>query len=189
MDKWVKNPLVMQEIPGLGRFPGGVNGNPLQYSCLENPSDREAWQAEVHRVAKNHNWSNWEHTYTVKLSGLGVLCVEKVLNYKYTILMWYRAIQIFYFSLCQFWKCVLCKELDYFIFMREHQGICPLNLSCLIDWHRLVCVTSFLFKSYRASPSFVSNMYFPLFFLIILGIINSINLFNIPTFGFIDFSL
>ena len=32
-------------IPGLGRSPGGGNGNPLQYSCLENPMDRGAWQA------------------------------------------------------------------------------------------------------------------------------------------------
>ena len=32
-------------IPGLGRYPGGGNGNPLQYSCLENPMDRGAWQA------------------------------------------------------------------------------------------------------------------------------------------------
>ena len=31
-------------IPGLGRSPGGGNGNPLQYSCLENPMDREAWR-------------------------------------------------------------------------------------------------------------------------------------------------
>ena len=30
-------------IPGLGRFPGGENGNPLHYSCLENPTDRGAW--------------------------------------------------------------------------------------------------------------------------------------------------
>ena len=33
--------------------PGGGNGNPLQYSCLENPMDREAWQATVRGVAKN----------------------------------------------------------------------------------------------------------------------------------------
>jgi len=32
-------------VPGLGRSPGGGHGNPLQYSCLENPRDREAWQA------------------------------------------------------------------------------------------------------------------------------------------------
>ena len=37
-------------IPGLGRSPGEGNGNPLQYSCLENPIDRGAWQATVHRV-------------------------------------------------------------------------------------------------------------------------------------------
>ena len=40
-------------IPGLGRSPGGGYGNPLQYSCLKNPLDREAWQAVVHRVRKN----------------------------------------------------------------------------------------------------------------------------------------
>ena len=34
-------------IPGLGRFPGGGHGNPLQSSCLENPMDREAWWAIV----------------------------------------------------------------------------------------------------------------------------------------------
>ena len=39
-------------IPRLGRCPGEGNGNPLQYSCLENPMDRGAWQATLHRVAK-----------------------------------------------------------------------------------------------------------------------------------------
>ena len=39
-------------IPGLGRSPGVGNGSPLQYSCLENSMDREAWQATVHVVAK-----------------------------------------------------------------------------------------------------------------------------------------
>ena len=40
-------------IPGSGRYPGEGNGNPLQYSCLENPMDGEAWQATVHGVAKS----------------------------------------------------------------------------------------------------------------------------------------
>ena len=40
-------------IPRLGRFPGGGNGNPLQYSCLKNPVDRGAWQATVHGVTKS----------------------------------------------------------------------------------------------------------------------------------------
>ena len=57
----VKNPPAMQEIwvrhtgstPGLGRFPGGENGNPLHYSSLENPMDRGAWQTTVHGVTKS----------------------------------------------------------------------------------------------------------------------------------------
>ena len=40
-------------IPGSGRSPGEGNGNPLQYSCLENPMDRGAWWATVHGVAKS----------------------------------------------------------------------------------------------------------------------------------------
>ena len=48
----IKNPPVSagdkSSIPGSERSPGGGNDNPLQYSCLENPMDREAWQATVH---------------------------------------------------------------------------------------------------------------------------------------------
>jgi len=40
-------------IPGLGRSPGGGQGNPLRYSCLENPMDRGAWRATVHKVTKS----------------------------------------------------------------------------------------------------------------------------------------
>ena len=40
-------------IPGWGRCPGGGHGNPLQYPCLENPTDRGAWRAAVHRVTKS----------------------------------------------------------------------------------------------------------------------------------------
>ena len=40
-------------IPGSGRSSGEVNGNPLQYSCLESPVDRGAWQATVHGVTKS----------------------------------------------------------------------------------------------------------------------------------------
>ena len=39
-------------IPGLGRSPGGRHGNPLQYSCLDNPMNREAWWATVHGVLR-----------------------------------------------------------------------------------------------------------------------------------------
>ena len=42
----------MDSVSGLGRSPGKGNGNPLQYSCLGNPTDRRVWQAIVHRVTK-----------------------------------------------------------------------------------------------------------------------------------------
>ena len=43
----------MGSIPGSGRFPGKENGNPLQYSCLDNSMDRGAWWATVHGVTKS----------------------------------------------------------------------------------------------------------------------------------------
>ena len=56
----VKNPPAnagdvrdMGSIPGSGRSPGGGHGNSLQYSCLEIPMDREAWQATVHGVSES----------------------------------------------------------------------------------------------------------------------------------------
>ena len=42
-------------IPGSGRSPGGSHGNPLQYSCLENPMDRGAWWATIHGLAKSRS--------------------------------------------------------------------------------------------------------------------------------------
>ena len=52
----IKNPPAnagdMGLMPGLGSSPGGGNGNALQYYCLDNSMDREAWQATVHGVAK-----------------------------------------------------------------------------------------------------------------------------------------
>ena len=55
----VKNPPAsagdMSSIPGSGRSSEGGNGNLLQYCCLENPMDRGAWQATVHRVTKESN--------------------------------------------------------------------------------------------------------------------------------------
>ena len=53
-------------IPGSGRSPGGGHGNPLQYCCWENPMDRGAWRAIIHRVVKSHISKNpslpgWQH--------------------------------------------------------------------------------------------------------------------------------
>ena len=55
----IKNLPAMQEtgdtgsVPGLGRFPGGGNGNPLQYSWLGNPMDKGIWRATVQGVTKS----------------------------------------------------------------------------------------------------------------------------------------
>ena len=63
-------------VPGLGRSPGGGHGNPLQYPSLENPTDRGAWRATVHRVAESdtteatvrHYMSNRQPTRTYCLA-------------------------------------------------------------------------------------------------------------------------
>ena len=46
-------------IPGSGRSPGGGNSSPVQYSCLENPMERGAWQATIHGVTKS--WTGLSH--------------------------------------------------------------------------------------------------------------------------------
>ena len=50
-------------IPGSGRSLGGGHGNPLQYSCLENPMDRGAWRDTVHKVSKSQIWLKWLSTH------------------------------------------------------------------------------------------------------------------------------
>ena len=72
MAQWVKSRPAMQEaqadvslIPGLGRSSEGGHGNPLQYSCLENPMNRGTWWATVHRVAKESDKTEvTEHAYS-----------------------------------------------------------------------------------------------------------------------------
>ena len=67
----VKNPPAnagdvrnMGSIPAWGRSPGGGHGNPLQYSCLQNPMDRGAWWAIVHRIAKRQTRLKRLNTHT-----------------------------------------------------------------------------------------------------------------------------
>ena len=66
----MKNPLAISRdvrdkgsVPGLGRSPGGGHGNPLQYSCLENPMDRGAWQVIVYGVARVRHDCATTHTF------------------------------------------------------------------------------------------------------------------------------
>ena len=77
-------------IPGLGRSPGEGNGNPLQYSFLENSMDRGVWRATIHRVAKSQTQLNdGVHTHTHTHTGLSqgqydkvfkIFCTQRVLE-------------------------------------------------------------------------------------------------------------
>ena len=80
-------------IPGSGKSPGKGNGNPFQYSCLENPMYREAWWATVHGVASwtrlsdctftfITNYNHASHYTWLHLSSTINLCYEKLLNRK-----------------------------------------------------------------------------------------------------------
>ena len=67
----------------VGKIPGGGHGTPLQYSCLENPTDRGAWWAAVHSVAQSKTWLNWLSTAHVcfistqwSMSGILLLGME-----------------------------------------------------------------------------------------------------------------
>ena len=65
----------MGSLPRLGRSPGEGNGNPLQYSCLENPMDRGAWQAIIHGITKSqtrlsvHTHTHTHHKWNLLLQG------------------------------------------------------------------------------------------------------------------------
>ena len=79
-DPWVgefsENSILHQyrEIPGLGRSPGGGHGNPLKFSCLDNPMDRRAWLAMVHRVKTSQTQLKWlsmqAHSFSTKSRSL-----------------------------------------------------------------------------------------------------------------------
>ena len=52
-------------IPGLGISPGGVQGNPVPYSCLENPTDRRIWQATIHSITQSQTRLNQVSTHAL----------------------------------------------------------------------------------------------------------------------------
>ena len=66
----------MASIPQSGRCPGEGNGNPLQYSCLGNPTDRGAWRVAVHVVTKSQTWLNDSTTNVINVKALSLLSVS-----------------------------------------------------------------------------------------------------------------
>ena len=77
----------MGSIPGLGRSPREGNGNPLQYFCLENSVDREAWQATAHRVAES-DMTEQLSTHARHLAAGLRLYLEKEMATHSSILAW-----------------------------------------------------------------------------------------------------
>ena len=76
----------MGSIPGSGRYPGGGNGNPFQYSCLENPMNRGALQATVYGVTKSHTGEQELATS----SGMIILKRQKRFKQQTTVLIYMR---------------------------------------------------------------------------------------------------
>ena len=105
-------------ILGSGRSPGGGHGNPLQYSCLENPMDRGAWQATVHRVAKSQTWLKWLSTHAcitiICLSYYRYLTEYEVVSHFGYIWIFLMANYIEYLLIC-FWAiCMYTLETHLF---------------------------------------------------------------------------
>ena len=86
-------------IPGLGRSSGEGNGNPFQYSCLENSMDGEAWQATVRRVTKSNMIERLTHTRTV----LAILSIQFSVKY---ILVTAQPVS----RMLHLWKMKLCAH-------------------------------------------------------------------------------
>ena len=78
-------------IPGSERSPGRGNGNPLQYSCLGNPTDRGAWQATAHRVAKSQTCLN-THTHRRDICSRSGFKMNEIIYVKHCVLWMFKSI-------------------------------------------------------------------------------------------------
>ena len=82
----------LSSIPGLGSSPGWEHGNPLQYSCLENPMDRRAWRSIVHRVAKSQTQLKW---LSVCVHSIHWTLIQILYRYAWHDTDMYRAVKAF----------------------------------------------------------------------------------------------
>ena len=71
----------MASIHGSRRSPGEGHGNTFQYSCLENPMDRGAWRATVHRVARTWTWLKWLCTHTLTRKWQATQRIELIFDF------------------------------------------------------------------------------------------------------------
>ena len=90
---------LIPQLAGSGRSSGGGNSNPLQYSCLRNPTDRGAWWATVHRVAKSRTWlSMHARTHTTL-----ILCSS--VCWKLVFILNFMVKMLWFFLLSSVWIC------------------------------------------------------------------------------------
>ena len=106
-------------ISGLGISLGEGNGNPLQYSCLENPMDRAAWQATVHGITKNWSQLKWLSTDAC------MLCTHKQL-YQMTVFRYWgiEGLLAHWSKICTDALFVLLNSFSKEIFTGRRQRIC-----------------------------------------------------------------
>ena len=145
-------------IPGLGRSPGGGHGNPFQYSCLENPMDRGAWQlqsigSQTFRNDKQfsmhtHRTINWDYSGLYIANHFSLSACERLLKWRLnylclmclptaTYFLFFKLLQINLLASQQHSLILLCwvgrgatyGNLDF----RETAGIKMLNIACHLE--------------------------------------------------------
>ena len=80
-------------FPGSGRPPAEGHVNPLRYSCLENPMDRETWRAIVHKIAKSWTWLKWPSTHTSHRLQIFFLMLKTFKIYLFFEIPWQSSVQ------------------------------------------------------------------------------------------------
>ena len=102
--------------PCLQKIPGEENGNPLQYSCLENPMDRESWRAVVHGVAKSGTWLTWLSMHAAKKCTLWSDCTyvspSLITSVVRNVMCWYKLSlnQNIIFIASSSWVCFIVRK-------------------------------------------------------------------------------
>ena len=122
-------------IPELARSPGGGTGNPLQYSCLENPMDRGAWWVTVHGVTKSQTLPSNYHYYSSFSQN-----PERISWHMSCVMVevgacWRKEMAKDYISYI-----LSCKNLHYLeLFVSYESSFCPLRRSlCEAEWKILI---------------------------------------------------
>ena len=132
-------------ISGWGRSPGEGNGNPLQYSCLENPMDRGAWRATVHGIARVRQDLVTKPTSIIMKSVMNVFKTKKQQPIKYGC--WNDGILQFAEHACWFWMTSFVTSLErlvmclYFFLTKIPDLPNAPFLLVLSQWKYLILVT------------------------------------------------